>query len=438
MVKKVPLRIAKALVSSLKGGVTPRLGLEHITVGRKAEIEALLKDVDLIGEGGASFRFIVGRYGSGKSFLLQTIRNYTVEKNYVVMDADLSPERRLTGSKGQGLATYKELIKNMSTKTKPDGGALPLILEKWISNIKNEVLETTSYEEGSDEFNKEVKLKIFSVLNSIESLVNGFDFAKILDMYWQAYLKNDEDKKSNILKWFRGEYANKTEAKAALGINIIVTDDNWYDYIKIFALFLVQAGYKGLMLFIDEIVNIYKIPQLIARQYNYEKILAMYNDILQGKAMHIGVIMGGTPEAVEDDKRGIFSYEALRSRLIEGRFSKEGFRDMSAPIIRLEPLTYEEMYILIEKLATIHADLYDYTLDINPEDYVNFLKIEYERIGADTLITPREVIRDFIEILNIRHQYEDKTIADIIGDSNFSFAKGEDEADLGGFAEFEL
>lgn len=129
--RRVPKRIAQIVLNSLKGGVVPRIGLPYITVGRKAEIEALLHDVDVIQEGGASFRFIVGRYGSGKSFLLQTIRNYVMDKKFVVVDGDLSPERRLQGSKGQGLATYRELIQNLSTKTRPEGGALTLILDQF-------------------------------------------------------------------------------------------------------------------------------------------------------------------------------------------------------------------------------------------------------------------------------------------------------------------
>ena len=141
--RKVPRRIAQTLINALKGGVVPRVGLPYITVGRRREIEALLSDVDMIAEGGASFRFIMGRYGSGKSFLLQTLRSYVMAKNFVVVDADLSPERRLQGTRGQGLATYRELIRNMATKTTPEGGALTLILDRWISRVQQETAEET-------------------------------------------------------------------------------------------------------------------------------------------------------------------------------------------------------------------------------------------------------------------------------------------------------
>ena len=459
MTKQVPTRIANILINALKGGVVPRAGLEYITVGRTQEIAAILHDIEMIEEGGASFRFIVGKYGSGKSFLLQTIRNYATAKGFAVVDADLSPERRFAGTKGQGLATYKELIKNLSTKSKPDGGALPLILEKWISGIQMSVRTRLPAEEKENvrsreksaagdmaeedslaEFDREVERQIYAVAGSLEGMVNGFEFAKAVVLYWKAYREDDAALKSNVLRWFRGEYPTRKEAKADLGINFIVTDETWYDFLKIFAAFLVGAGYKGMLVIIDELVNIFKIPNSITRANNYEKILTMYNDVLQGKAQHIGFLMGGTPQCIEDKYKGVFSYEALRSRLAEGHFATADVKDMSAPIIRLQMLTQEEMYILVEKLQNIHAQLYNYTPALTQEDLVYFLTVEYNRVGAETHITPREIIRDFIELINILHQNPQKTVSQILGDNSFEMAKGgiPDEEIQDEFREFEI
>lgn len=434
----VPNRIASILINALKGGVVPRVGLEYITVGRTQEIAAILHDIELIEEGGASFRFIVGKYGSGKSFLLQTIRNYATAKGFVVVDADLSPERRFAGTKGQGLATYKELIRNLSTKSKPDGGALPLILEKWISGIQTSI-RTSSEAEGA-EFDRLVEQQIYAVAGSLEGMVNGFDFAKAVVLYWRAYQEDDASLKSNVLKWFRGEYATRREAKEELGIPFIVNDETWYDFLKVFAVFLVGAGYKGMLVIIDELVNLFKIPNSITRANNYEKILTIYNDVLQGKASHLGFLMGGTPQCIEDRYKGIFSYEALRSRLAEGHFATADVKDMSAPIIRLQMLTQEEMYILVEKLQNIHAQLYNYTPALTQEDLVYFLTVEYNRVGAETHITPREIIRDFIELINILHQNPQKTVSQILGDNSFEMAKGgiPDEEIQDEFREFEI
>lgn len=459
MTKQVPTRIANILINALKGGVVPRAGLEYITVGRTQEIAAILHDIEMIEEGGASFRFIVGKYGSGKSFLLQTIRNYATAKGFAVVDADLSPERRFAGTKGQGLATYKELIKNLSTKSKPDGGALPLILEKWISGIQMSVRTRLPAEEienvrsreksaagdmaeadSSAEFDREVERQIYAVAGSLEGMVNGFEFAKAVVLYWKAYREDDAALKSNVLRWFRGEYPTRKEAKADLGINFIVTDETWYDFLKIFAAFLVGAGYKGMLVIIDELVNIFKIPNSITRANNYEKILTMYNDVLQGKARHIGFLMGGTPQCIEDKYKGVFSYEALRSRLAEGHFATADVKDLSAPIIRLQMLTQEEMYILVEKLQNIHAQLYNYTPALTQEDLVYFLTVEYNRVGAETHITPREIIRDFIELINILHQNPQKTVSQILGDNSFEMARGgiPDEEIQDEFREFEI
>ena len=341
--KKVPKRIAQTVVNSLKGGVVPRIGLPYITVGRKSEIEALLHDVDIISEGGASFRFIVGRYGAGKSFLIQTIRAYVMDRGFIVADADLSPERRLQGSRGQGLATYRELIGNLSTKTKPEGGALTLVLDRWINAVQTEAAQEMGLTPGAPMLTKAVDQKIYVVTSKISELVHGFEFATLLSRYYHAYIEGDDAMKMKVVRWFRGEYALKREAREELGVNIIITDDDWYDYLKLFALFFRLAGYAGMMIMIDELVNVYKIPNRITRQYNYEKMLTMYNDTLQGKAKYLGIIMGATPQAVEDKRRGVYSYEALRSRLAEGKFSRPGARDLLAPVIRLDPLTPEEM-----------------------------------------------------------------------------------------------
>lgn len=425
---RVPKRVAAVILNSLKGGVVPRIGLPYITVGREVEIRALLTDLSLIADGGASFRFLVGRYGAGKSFLLQTIRTHAMGEGFVVADADLSPERRLQGGQGQGLATYRELIRNISTKTRPEGGALNLILDRWVASCAD-----------ADES------AVNAQLAPLEEMVHGFDFARMLCRYRVAVSEGDEEAMSRVTKWIRGEYRTKSEARAELGSSTIISDDDWYDYVKLIARFLVCSGYKGMLVLIDELVNLYKIPNAITRQYNYEKILTMYNDTLQGKAQYLGMIMGGTPTSIEDRRRGVFSYEALRSRLAQGRFAREDLKDMLAPIIRLQPLTYEELLVLIEKLMQIHAGYFGWTPTLTENDLVDFLKIEFGRVGADTHLTPREVIRDFIELLDILCQNPDANVAELLqsvgGDALATAAATGDTDTAGGdrnFAEFTI
>ena len=410
---RVPKRIAAVILNSLKGGVVPRIGLPYITVGRETEIRALLTDLDLIEHGGASFRFLVGRYGAGKSFLLQTIRTHAMGENFVVADADLSPERRLQGGQGQGLATYRELIRNLSTKTRPEGGALTLVLDRWVASMREPAADAPSSPIDPAD-GGEQRARAFC--RPLEDMVHGFDFTQMLIRYFQATCEGDELTRSAVTRWLRGEFRTKTEARAELKTSTIIGDDDWYDYIKLLAAFLQGAGYKGLLVLIDELVNLYKIPNAITRQYNYEKILQMYNDTLQGKATHLGIILGGTPTSVEDRRRGVFSYEALRSRLTQGRYARDDMRDMLAPIIRLHPLTYEELLILIEKLAQIHAGYFGYAPAITEQDLVDFLTAEFSRVGADSHLTPREVIRDFIELLDIAFQNPGTAIGDLLGD----------------------
>ena len=419
---KVPRRIAAVILNSLKGGVVPRIGLPYITVGREIEIQALLHDLDLIADGGASFRFLVGRYGSGKSFLIQTIRTHSMGENFVVADADLSPERRLQGGQGQGLATYRELIRNLSTKTRPEGGALALVLDRWVKNIQRKAAGECGSSSGAVYAQKFLGV-LETFLDPLCELVHGYDFSAVLKKYAFAFAEEDAEAKAYVVKWLRGEYRTKTEARRELGVNACIADDSWYDYLKLLAEFLTGAGYKGLVVMIDELVNLYKIPNSVTRQNNYEKILTMYNDTLQGKARHLGIIMGGTPQSIEDRRRGVYSYEALRSRLTQGRFAGEGLSDMLAPVIRLNPLTYEELLVLIEKLAEIHAGYFEYERSLSEDDLISFLQIEFGRVGSDSHLTPREVIRDFIELLDIVYQNPGVSISTLLGSEDFSFAK---------------
>lgn len=419
---KVPRRIAAVILNSLKGGVVPRIGLPYITVGREVEIQALLHDLDLIADGGASFRFLVGRYGSGKSFLIQTIRTHSMGENFVVADADLSPERRLQGGQGQGLSTYRELIRNLSTKTRPEGGALALVLDRWVINIQRKAAEECGSSSGTV-YDQAFHSVLEAFLEPLCELVHGYDFSAVLKIYAFAFAEEDMEAKACVVKWLRGEYRTKTEARRELGVNACIADDSWYDYLKLLAEFLTGAGYKGLVVMIDELVNLYKIPNSVTRQNNYEKILTMYNDTLQGKAHHLGIIMGGTPQSIEDRRRGVYSYEALRSRLTQGRFAGEGLSDMLAPVIRLNPLTYEELLVLIEKLADIHAGYFEYQRSLTEDDLVSFLQIEFGRVGSDSHLTPREVIRDFIELLDIVYQNPGASVSSLLGSRDFSFAK---------------
>ena len=313
-------REAAALINSLTAGVVPRIGLRHIAVGRQKEVQAFLQDLMTVEEGGASFRLVCGKYGSGKSFLLQMIRNNAMERSFVVMDADLSPERRLTGTKGQGLSTYRELMQHMATKTRPEGGALESIMQKWIASIQSKVAKENNLRADAPLLIELVSQEISGILSELSEMSYGFAFSSILNTYWKAMKTGNDELKQAALRWLRAEYANKTEAKKALPVDSIIDDQNWYEFLKLFAMFVKKAGYRGLIMFLDEGVNLYKINHKQSRESNYEKLLTIFNDTMQGKAKYIGICISGTPQFIYDERRGLFSYEALRSRLADSCF----------------------------------------------------------------------------------------------------------------------
>lgn len=405
----VPRRILTSLLSSLSAGVVPRAGAPYIAIGRKEEIGAFLTDLENIGEGGSSMRFLIGRYGSGKSFLMQLIRGYALERDFLTADADLTPERRLYGSGGSGVATYRELIKNLASKASPDGGALPRIIARWIGNIQAEVGE-------NDPTGVKIRDAVMRDLQDVEFLVGGFDFARVITAYYRAYLEGDDEKMSACLCWLRGEFASKTEARHALGfsVSIIIDDENWYDFIKLFGVLARRIGYRGFVVFIDECVNLYKIVHRVSRENNYEKILSMFNDALQGKAEGLLLVLGGTPQFLEDPRRGLFGYEALRSRLCDSRFADAEFRNLIGPVIRLRRLSDDELFALIVRVTHLYAQYYHWEPRITAEQQMRFLNLMLSRAGGDSMMTPREVLRDYLTVLGILMQNENADFEQIV------------------------
>lgn len=437
-------RESSALINSLTAGVVPRIGLRHIAVGRQQEVNAFLQDLLTIEDGGAAFRFVCGPYGSGKSFLLQMIRTNAMERSFIVMDADLSPERRLTGTKGQGLATYRELMQHLSSRTRPEGGALESILQKWISSIQSSVAREHGLKPGDPALIDLVSETISDVLSELSEMAYGFAFATVLNAYWRGMKTADEALKQSALRWIRGEYANKTEARKALPVDSIIDDQNWYEFLKLFAVFVKKADYKGLLIFLDEGVNLYKINHKQARESNYEKLLTIFNDTMQGKARHLGVVLSGTPQFINDERRGLYSYEALRSRITENRFAAQGYVDYSSPVIRLQQLSSEEIYLLLERLCEVHGAHYSYTCKLGQNELTAFMNTILSRLGADQLLTPREVTRDFIGLLNILYQNPDTTFDMLIQSKDFQVKSAEkdpeqlDQTTDDMFAEFDI
>ena len=419
---KVPKRILNTLLSSLTAGVVPRSGAPYIAIGRKEEINSLLDNLDDVKEGGAACRFLIGRYGSGKSFLIQLIRGYALDRGFICADADLSPERRLSGGNGAGLATYRELMTNMASKASPDGGALSTILSRHFTKLRMELV-AEGLEPDTAEFASGLRKKVFATLSELEGDVGGFDFARVLTEYYNASLTDDNDKKSNCLRWLRGEFSTKTEAKNALGFTVstIIDDDNWYNFIKLFSSLSVYLGYSGLVLFIDECVNLYKIPNRISREANYEKLLAIFNDTLQGKAKSLAIIFGGTPQFLEDTRRGLFSYDALRSRLQDSKYSDMGYKNLSSPVIRLPRLSDNELLALVKRLTKLYQQR-EGTPDapVTDEQIECFLGIALSKAGAEELITPREIIRDYLTLLNILRDNEGARFEDLIDKVSFT------------------
>jgi hypothetical protein len=383
------------LIQALRAGVVPRAGLRHVQVGRAREVQEIIKDVARVKEGGSTVRFIIGEYGSGKTFFLNLARAIALEQKLVVVHADLSPDRRLHASGGQARGLYAELLRNASTRTRPEGGALSNIVEKFISD---------SMQEAAFD-GKSVSETILAKVAPLQDLVGGYDFANVLVRYHRGFEEGNDTLKAAALRWMRGEYAIKTEAREALGVRSIIDDANVYDHLKLIGAFVVIAGYDGLFIVLDEMVNLYKLVNSVSRNANYEQLLRMLNDVLQGDVHHLGIIFGGTPEFLMDTRRGLYSYEALRSRLAENQFAHvEGLVDLSGPIIRLQSLTPEELYVLLINLRNIFAGGDETKWLVPDEALTAFMQHCAQRVGEAYFRTPRNTIKAFLDLLAVLEQ----------------------------------
>ena len=383
-----------AIIQSLRAGVVPRTGQQHIQVGRADEVRALIADLDRIADGGSGIRFVIGEFGSGKTFFLYLIRSIALEKRLVTIHSDLTPDRRLHATGGQARALYQELVRNMSTRAKPDGGALPSVVERFITSAVDEARQAG--------FKPEAVIR--QRLASLAEMVNGYDFAEVIAAYWKGHDTGNETLRSDAVRWLRGEYATRTDARAALGVRTIVDDGNVYDQLKLLARFVRLAGFAGTIVCCDELVNLYKLANTKARNTNYEQILRILNDCLQGSAEGLGFLLGGTPEFLLDTRRGLYSYQALQSRLAENRFAKDGLVDYSGPVLRLANLSPEDLYVLLGKLRHVYASGDASRYLIPDQGLQAFMQHCSQKVGDAYFRTPRNSVTAFVNLLAVLEQ----------------------------------
>lgn len=411
------LRERDSIVQALRAGVVPRVGLRHLQVGRAREIEEVVRDLDRIADGGASIRFVIGEYGSGKTFFMNLIRLVALEKGIVTMFADLAPERRLHATGGQARSLYAEMARNLSTRSKPEGGALSSVVERFV---------TTAVQE-SEARNLPTGTVIRERLAHFQELTGGFDFAEVIRRYWEGHDTGDDDLKAAAVRWLRGEFSTRTDARKALGVRTIVDDASFYDQLKLMAAFCFAAGYKGLLVGLDEMVNLFKLSSSQARNANYEQILRILNDVLQGSAERLGFVMGGTPEFLLHTRRGLYSYEALQSRLVENSFARDGLIDLSGPVMRLSSLTPEELFVLLQNIRTI---MQDDSNAISDEAIEAFMAHCRNRIGEAYFQTPRNTVTTFVNLVALIEQNPGTSWAGLLSTADIATDQGESLADI--------
>lgn len=408
---------ASVIIKSLEGGVVPSIGVQHLLVGRNREVEELIKILDTISDGGSDIRFWVGDFGSGKSFMLATIEQIALQKDFVVSSLDLNPSRRFYATDRKAVALYTEIIDNIKTKTARNGNVLNTIIEEWLNRIFQIVADSYAIDisdiiAGSKQ--KEVKNEILNTIGNFSAVGLSFEFGQALIKYYEAFIEDNRLLGTNALRWMRGDITTKTEAKKALGINQIINDDNWFDALKNMSELFLAIGYSGFVVNFDEAVNLYKIPQSVTRERNYERILNIYNECKSNIAKGLFINFGATRKTIFDENRGLSSYGALKGRLGNEESMDNKLVNTNRTVLGLKPLTNEEIYTLLENLVNVYNVNYKESISISEDEIVAYMQGQLNRPGADEFLTPRAVIKDFIEILDLKRQNPDQEIMDII------------------------
>lgn len=428
MAAKLRAKESKAIINSLSGGVVPRIGVQHITVGRKPEIEAFTSALDDVKEGHSMCKFWIGDFGSGKSFMLHLLNTVATKQKFVVANADFTPDNRLYSNDGKALALYRAIMDNVAIQSKPEGGALPTLLDKWIE----QEISSTAQKNGvsileirDEKYHQEIEQNLMLTVNEVTD-TGGFDFGVVVLKYYKGYIEGDDYLKRSALKWLKGEYTTKTEARQDLGVREIINDLNYYDMLKNFCRLFVSIGYSGFMINLDEAINLYKISTSPTRAKNYEKILTIFNDCFQGKVSNLFINFAGTKEFLENERRGLFSYDALKTRLETNKFETSEYRDYSQPVIKLQPLNHSEIFVLLKNLKEIFDSNYNVQIEVTDEDIQMYMEEVFNKPGADEFLTPREVIRDFLNILNILRQNPSANKKDLISQIEISDERPEE------------
>lgn len=432
MIDNIKPKEATSIINSLVSGVVPKIGVQHITVGRSEEVNAFISSLEDVKNGLSLVKFWIGDFGSGKSFMLHLLNTVALKQKFVVANADFTPDNRLYANDGKSVILYSAIMDNIAIQTKPEGGALQTLLEKWIEQVISKTAEENHLsllEIRNDQYLGLIQNSIMKTVNEITE-VGGFDFGSAIVKYYEGYIKGDELLRRNALKWLKGEYTTKTEARQDLGIREIINDSNYYDMLKNFCKLFVSMGYSGFMINLDEAINLYKISVSASREKNYEKILSIYNDCFQGKVSNLFINFAGTKEFLENERRGLFSYQALKSRLEGNKFETAELRDFAQPVIKLMPLNHNEIFVLLKKLKLIFDFNYKTELNITDEEISSFMEEMFNKPGAAEFLTPREVIRDFLNILNIIRQNPDVDKGKLFGDIEISDERPNDLAIL--------
>ena len=428
MTLKIKSKEATAIINSLSSGVVPRIGIQHITVGRKLEIEAFTSALDDVKNGQSMVKFWIGDFGSGKSFMLHLLNIVATKQKFVVANADFTPENRLYSNDGKAVALYSAIMDNVAIQTKPEGGALPTLLDKWIEQVVSKTAQINNIpitEIREEKYFNLIQRNIMQTVNEVTE-TGGFDFGVVVIKYYEGYIKDDEYLRRSALKWLKGEYRTKTEARQDLGVREIINDLNYYDMLKNFSRLFVSIGYSGFIINLDEAINLYKISTANARAKNYEKILTIFNDCFQGKVSNLFINFAGTKEFLENERRGLFSYDALKTRLETNRFETSQYRDLAQPVIKLIPLSHNEIFVLLETLKKIFNINFDVDINITEDDIKLFMEEMFNKPGADEFLTPREVIKDFLNILSILRQNPEVNKNTLISDIEISDKKPEE------------
>lgn len=395
--------ILREIIDSLRNGTVPAEGTENIAVGIDEELTEIQDQIERTREDKSAFKFIIGDYGSGKTFFSTSVREMAYDKKFVVSSVVISQETPL--HKFEEL--YRKIMEGMRTSENKKIPAFNFILEEWLLNIEDKVIEIEGLDpyEDSKKFQIEMNKRINEELMIVGSIAASF--ANAIRAFYKAKYEGDTVLAQGAVAWLKGDNV-RAELKSKLGVIGTITRENSFEFFRALLQMIKTAGYEGLMIILDEVETVQKLVRKDMRSAAYENLRFFIDESDRNSFPSCFFLYTGTTDLMESEK-GFKSLEPLYQRIKVEREKGDKFKNLRQPVMFLDGLNRDRLYEVACRVRNIHGQVYSWMPnDKLTDDFIKRLINDMTLgFGGEINIGPRGFLRTLIDILDKSQMYDD-------------------------------